>query len=1406
MLYPGNLTAVGLKTIKKQIMKSNCCTLLICILFLSVPVSIYAFDGSSSWSGGWENQKVFIENRGQFPVTGAKDASVLYAYDNSSELIYFTRNGFWYDLMQKTRKEENEYGEKEEFRNEKEFIEHEKEEHRAKFRHDRIGITWAGANPAAEIVAEGMVSDYYNYAIKENGQSYSIDGLHAYTKLTYKNLYPNIDLEFVFHKDNGIKYSIIVRPGGNVADVQMLYSGMKKLNIKSNGDLHITTIFGDITDQAPLTFYQNDPSATIESHFVKSGKTISFLLGNYDPSKTIVIDPWQSTSGLGFGNSNKIWECEHDNSANSYFWGGDSPMKLKKYNAAGALQWTYTSPWDSANFWIGTMITDNNGNSFCTGGSNGEIAKVNTSGSQVWYNNPNGLFGPLFEYWHLTFNCDQTQLIIGGMRAPNPFSISNYRGVVITINMGTGAVTGFTPVGYVAGLTIKEVRSLCSAPNGNYYFLTLDSIGMVNSSIALQWKSTSGYNFGYGIPSYGVTNQGISSIRANASYIYTQDGNTLDQRSTANGAILNSAAIPGGISTSSFGVNTPGNSGLDIDSCGYIYVGSGNAIIKYDPSLNIVTSVSTPAAVYDVSVSKNGEVVACGNGFIGTYNMSACAPMQAICTTNSPLSATSVQTNVNCNGQCTGSSTVTPAGGSGTYTYSWAPSGGSAATASSLCAGTYTCTISDGSTSTNVTVTITQPTAISASASSTPASCSGNNGTATVTASGGTGTLTYSWAPSGGTSATASNLAAGGYTCTITDANGCTTTASTTVTNSGGPTASLQSSNDITCFGSANGSATVSASGNGPFTYSWAPSGGSAATASNLGSGTFTCTITDNNGCTTTQSVTITEPSQVTGSAVSTPATCGGNDGTATVTASGGTGTLTYSWSPSGGTAATENNLAAGGYTCTITDANGCTNTASVTVTSAGGPTVSLQSSNDLTCFGSGNGDATVTASGNGPFTYSWSPSGGTAATASNLAAGSYTCTITDSNGCISTQSVAITEPAQVAGTTSSIAASCGNNNGSATVTASGGTGAYTYSWAPSGGTATTASNLAAGSYTCTITDANGCSGTATVSVANSNGPTVTLQASSNVTCFNGSNGSATVSATGSGPFTYSWSPSGGTGATASNLTAGSYTCTITDSNGCISTQTVTITQPATGITSTSTSTPEDCGAGDGTASVTASGGTPSYTYSWSSGGTSATENNLNAGTYTCVITDANGCTSSSTVAVGGTGSATANAGPSATITQGQSVTLNGSGGGTYLWSPATGLSCTICPNPVASPTITTVYTLTVTDTNGCTATDTLIIYVDIACGELYLPNAFSPNGDNENDILYVRGNCIQYLQFDVYNRWGEKVFSTTDPALGWDGSWRGKPCEAAVFSYVLRATLLDGTEIEKQGSITLVK
>jgi gliding motility-associated-like protein len=724
-----------------------------------------------------------------------------------------------------------------------------------------------------------------------------------------------------------------------------------------------------------------------------------------------------------------------------------------------------------------------------------------------------------------------------------------------------------------------------------------------------------------------------------------------------------------------------------------------------------VASVCTPGS--DLSVTMNTS----GDGESGVWSSLGCVSDPA--TISHAMGAccppAMASTPASCFGVSDGTATATPVGTQSPFTYSWSPGGQTTQTATGLPAGTYTVYVTDKNNcvSSN-TVTVGQPTALSATNSLVNNACNGGaTGSASVVASGATPAYTYAWSPSGGTTATASGLTGGAYTCTITDSKGCSITSVVTLTDPPALTATNSQTN-VACNGGATGSATVvPAGGTGAYTYAWTPSGGTAATASGLVAGTYTCTIKDNKGCTITSVITITQPAALAATTTQTNETCnGGSTGTATVTPTGGTLAYTYAWTPSGGTGATANGLAAGAYTCTITDSKSCSITSVVNITQPALLSATNTHVNEL-CHGGSTGSATVTPTGGtGAYTYAWAPSGGTAAMASGLVAGGYVCTITDNNGCTATSGLTITEPSVITLGATSVAATCGNSDGSASVTAGGGTGAYTYSWTPVGGTGTTATGLSAGTYTITVHDANNCLSSTTIAVSNSGGATASISASTNVTCHGGSNGSATVtSGGGTAPYTYSWSPTGGTAATASGLIAGTYNVSVKDASGCQAIATVTITEPSA-VTATATHSNESCNGGsNGTASVNASGGTGAYTYSWSpSGGASSLASGLSAGSYSCLITDTNGCPYTANVtitqptAVAATSSTTNETCFGGTSGSATVVPAGGTGGYTYSWSPSGGNSAT------ASGLTAGNYTCTINDANNCSGTVSVVI------------------------------------------------------------------------------------------------
>ncbi|HLG04151.1 MAG TPA: T9SS type A sorting domain-containing protein, partial [Bacteroidia bacterium] len=380
-----------------------------------------------------------------------------------------------------------------------------------------------------------------------------------------------------------------------------------------------------------------------------------------------------------------------------------------------------------------------------------------------------------------------------------------------------------------------------------------------------------------------------------------------------------------------------------------------------------------------------------------------------------------------------------------------------------------------------------------------------------------------------------------------------------------------------------------------------------------------------------------------------------------------------------------------------------------IRVGTGGPPTVVTWTSTPTSCASGNNGSVDLSVTGGTPgYSYSWS-NGATTQDISGLTAGTYSVTVLDANLCTVTQTASVTEPPPItaAGTTQSNVSCNGGSNGYAAIMAGGGTPSYTYSWS-TGGTGPSVMNLSAGTYTCTTTDGNGCTMATTFTITQPPALTATTS-QTDPNCNGANNGTASVNVSGGvSPYTYSWS-SGGNSSTATNLAAGTHSCSITDANGCILTQTVTLTQPP-GLTTVFSTQSVTCNGGaNGTASVMVSGGSGSYTYNWSSGGTAPMATGLSAGTHTVIITDASTCTFTYTVNV------TQPTPVNATFTQ-SDVSCGGAADGTasvvasggtgpynYAWSNGgtgsteTGLSAGT-------------FSVAITDANGCTITQTVTI------------------------------------------------------------------------------------------------
>lgn len=596
-------------------------------------------------------------------------------------------------------------------------------------------------------------------------------------------------------------------------------------------------------------------------------------------------------------------------------------------------------------------------------------------------------------------------------------------------------------------------------------------------------------------------------------------------------------------------------------------------------------------------------------------------------------------------GNSQGEILVSLSGGAVPYSYSWS-TGATTSSLTGLTDGNYSCTITDNngcSVSTgNLTVLDESGTLQVVSVVVTDEICGNGNGNINLTTTGGNVPVSYLW-NNNSTSQDLNNLSAGSYTCTVSDAAGCTTTANAFVQNDAG---TLQIDNMIvtneTC-GNGSGAVDLMISGNsGAVTYNWSNSA-STQDISSLSAGNYSVTVTDATGCTANGNTVVnnnTSGFMVTVDAV-TNESCGNSNGAINVTVSGGTSPYNYSWSNS---ATTEDlsSIVAGTYTLTVTDNAGCeVSTSTVTVNNNSG-TLAISNAvvTNETC-NNNTGSINITVNGgNLPYTFAWSNSA-TTEDISSLTNGNYTVTVTDNNGCSVTGNYSVNDAAGTLTITSALVtdATCGNNNGGINISVSGGSGSYTYSWS-NGPTTQDISNVAAGNYSVTVNDGAGCtlvSSSYTVNASSGNFQLVSLNTIDAVCGNNG--GSVGVTYSGAqAPITYSWS-NGATTEDISSLTSGVYTSVATDNNGCQVTLSAVINNdPGSLALGNPTITNETCGNANGAINISVGGGSGTYTYLWSNGATSEDISSLTGGNYTVIVNDGNGCTTNQTYTISGAG------------------------------------------------------------------------------------------------------------------------------------------------------------------------
>ena len=463
-------------------------------------------------------------------------------------------------------------------------------------------------------------------------------------------------------------------------------------------------------------------------------------------------------------------------------------------------------------------------------------------------------------------------------------------------------------------------------------------------------------------------------------------------------------------------------------------------------------------------------------------------------------------TNSSCNGDNNGTASIIASGGAEPYTYIW-NNGATTATITNLSPGTYTATVTAANDCEQiVSASITEPSLLTSTIVVSYASCTApNSGIAEALANGGTTGYSYLWS-NGASTATIDNLPAGDYSVSITDANGCTTTSTASLFDSGEVMLDVTSSN-VSCNGANDASINLTASGGlGNYTYEW-NTGETTPNLSNLTAGTYSVTVSDEGDCSTTMNINITEPPALDAYIMAMDAGCmsGTDPGAAMAGAMGGTPPYHFLWN-TGATAAAIENLSAGDYSVTITDANDCITIANTTV-ELYNLNATIQGI-DLLCAGDNSGTATAVATGGiEPYTYTWT-NGATEAVLSGLAAGTYGLTLTDAMGCTAMASVNIAAPSELSLIMTDSNVSCfGGTDGEAMATVSGGLPPYSYNWS-NGNTTAHIDELTAGEYGFTVTDDNGCTQSTTVLISAPTELMINIE-SSDVICFGEANGMA---------------------------------------------------------------------------------------------------------------------------------------------------------------------------------------------------------------------------------------------------------------------------------------------------------
>lgn len=1295
------------------------------------------------------------------------------------------------------------------------------------------------SDPNVEVSGNNLLEGHRNYYLGNDPGKWA-EKVKLYSRVQYRSLYPLVDLTMYTSGEN-LKYDLIVHPGGNPKNIKIHYTGPDKMHLEY-GHLYIQTSVGLILEQKPYAYQDvNGQKKQIACRYLLKKNILSFELGEYDRSLPLVIDPTLIASTYsGSTVDNRGFTATYDAAGNIYTGGmtlgngypvtagafqqvhngGTWDIVLSKFNPTGSTLLFSTYYGGTGDEQPHSIIVNSNNELFVAGRTNSANFPV-TAG--VFQNTNAGLY----------------DIIVGKISSTGGLLASTYVGGTgdDCINVAIGNGPFWAPLKYSRG---DDGRSeVIIDANSNVYVAGCTQSTDFPTSAGAYDNSLSGVQDGVVFKmNSSLTSLSFSTYLGGSGYeaCYGIKTDNSGKIYTTGGTSSSDFPIPAA------GVINPVFGG-DVD--GFIAV--------FDPSLSgpaqFLRSTYLGTVMYDQSflleIDASNDLYIYGQSK-GNYPVTAGAYCYPVGNPQGGMFIHKVTGNLT----STVFSTVIGTGG---YIVNLSPTAFLVDSCQTIyISGFGRCSapwaVPDSGSTTGLPIT---PNAYQSATDG----CDLYVAVLTPNAK----SLYYA-TYFGGVGEPRPDHVDGGTS--RFDKRGviyesvCASCGSTTGAFPTTPTA-YSTNNNSTCNNAvfkmdvsvnpiAQANVTGATQGCAPFQVCFNNTGsaadyffwdfGDGGTSTQPGPcytfnfpGTFTVTLyaTDSVGIcgfSDTSLVTITVGQSPVLTANATPILCNGGVSSATVSPTGGITPYTYAWSLTGGSASIATGLAVGNYTVTVSDATGCTSTQTVSVAQPAALSISTTTVG-ATC-GVSNGSATATAGGGSPsYTYNWS-NGQTTTSATGLAAGTHSITVTDQNGCAATQLVVVpvtNAPSINVAATASVSCN-GGANGAATASLSGNNPPYTYAWSPAtAGTNQNATGLSAGTYTITITDSAGCSNQSTVSIYEPPALVVVISPT-HVLCLGGNTGAAAANTTGGmGAYTYLWSTSPvQTTQTATGLIAGSYSVLVTDANGCTATATVTLTQPALGIlVSTSTSGSSCGGMANGGISSTVANGSPAYSYAWlPSGQTTASITNIPGGTYTVTVTDANGCTGSAITTMPVSVQPLADFSYLQSVScEGMNIQITDSSTNALSWEwNITGMDTSSAQNPSFVFPYSGTYTITLIVSNPpCKDTLTKTVVVgDFASGlDLFAANVFSPNGDGENDCFFPSvidpnvglpdNSLVQCTYLEVYDRWGVKMYESIglNGINCWNGNTKNDSQPASDGTYYYVVTLGQTT---LKGYVTLAR